>query len=121
MKIVQSSRNLEMTQAIEQYIDEKFGSLEKYFKNIIECRVEIDKNTHHRKGNVFTVTVNIDIPNNLIRVEKVGEDLYAVIDLVKDDAERQLRRTKEKYQTKGREAQKTRRSLKSIFFWRKAE
>ena len=119
MKIQKGARNIEMTNAIEQYIDEKIGSLEKFNKNIIECRVEIDKNTHHRKGEVFKVTVNIKVPNELIRAEQVDENLYSAIDLVKEDTERQLLKLKSKYQTKNREAGKTRRSLKSIFFWRK--
>ncbi|MBU0732243.1 ribosome-associated translation inhibitor RaiA [Patescibacteria group bacterium] len=121
MKIIQSARNIEITGAIEKYIDEKIGSLDKLNMNVIECRVELDKNTHHKKGEVYKVTVNMKVPGDLIRAEHVDIDVYAAIDLVKEDAERQLRKLKSKYEAKNREANKTRRGLKSIFFWRKAE
>ncbi|MFH1536454.1 MAG: ribosome-associated translation inhibitor RaiA [Chrysiogenia bacterium] len=119
MKITTTSRNLEMTDAIRKYIEEKIGSLEKYNKEIIETKVEIDKNTHHKKGNVFTVEVNMKIPNDLIRTEHLDENLYAAIDEVREDTLRQIRKRKSKYESKERESRKTKRMIKSIFFWRK--
>ena len=119
MKITTTARNIEMTDAIENYIQEKIGSLAKYNKQIIEAKVEIDKNTHHKKGRVYTAEVNIKIPNDLIRVEHLGEDLYAAIDEVREDALRQIRKSKSKYESKERESRKTKRMIKSIFFWRK--
>ena len=119
MNIQITGKNLEVTQAIRDYIDKKIGSLEKFYSNIIETRVEIEKNTHHQKGYVFVVLVNLKVPNQLIRATDTQIDLYAAIDIVKEEVERQLLAHKGKYEAKKRKEKKTRRDLKSIlFFWK---
>lgn len=119
MKINITGKNLEITPAIRSYIEEKIGGLQRFFNNVIDGRVEIEKNTHHQKGYVFNVLVNLVVPNELIRATDVQENLYAAIDVVKEEIERQLLEKKGKYEAKIRQAKKSRRNLKSIFFfWR---
>ena len=81
-----------VTDAIKDYITEKLGRLDKYFKND-----ELNVNVLIKvKGFNQTIEVTIPTPNFTIRNEESAEDLYAAIDLVTDKIERQIR----KYKTK---------------------
>lgn len=109
-----TGKNFDLTDAIKAYIEDKIGSLTRHFENIIGIDVEVDKQTHHKNGEVFHVRANVQVPKHLIHVEELQADLYAAIDMCKDEADRQLRDYKEKFRTKNKKAWKTRRSLKSI-------
>jgi putative sigma-54 modulation protein len=88
---------MELTDAIKEHVNEKVGSLEKYFDNIIEARVDVGKTTdHHQKGDVFRAEVNLQVPGTLLRAEAVEEDLYKAINEVKNELQRQLVEYKEK-------------------------
>lgn len=115
-----TGKNMDLTEAIKSYIDEKTALLFTRYENILNIDVEVDKNQRHNKGAVHHVRMNVQVPNSLLHAEETQEDLYAAIDLCRDDVERQLRKYKEKYETKKRKSRQTQRSLKSIFsFWKK--
>lgn len=85
-----------VTDAIKDYITEKLGRLDKYFKNDkLNVNVLIKV-----KGFNQTIEVTIPTPNFTIRNEESAEDLYAAIDLVTDKIERQIRKNKTKLQSK---------------------
>lgn len=99
MQLRIKATNLELTQALKDYITEKFQSLDKYLGSIEanHCDVEVELTTHHhRKGDIFRAEVNLDVPHELLRVEKTEEDLYKAIDKVKDHLVENLTRYKEK-------------------------
>ena len=73
-----------VTDAIKDYITEKLGRLDKYFKND-----ELNVNVLIKvKGFNQTIEVTIPTPNFTIRNEESAEDLYAAIDLVTDKIEK---------------------------------
>ena len=81
-----------VTDAIKDYITEKLGRLDKYFKND-----ELNVNVLIKvKGFNQTIEVTIPTPNFTIRNEESAEDLYAAIDSVVDKIERQIRKNKTK-------------------------
>jgi ribosomal subunit interface protein len=115
-----TGKNFDLTEAIQSYIDEKTAALTKVYDNIIQIDVELDKNLHHNKGDVFHVRMNVAVPNELLHAEEVQPDLYAAIDICRDEIDRQLRKYKEKFATRSRKARQTSRNLKSILaFWRR--
>lgn len=86
--------NMELTDAIREYAEKRVGSLEKFlsrYGDSVMYEVEIGKSTmHHKTGDVFKAEVLISgIPKH-IRAVSEKEDLYAAIDDVRDEAERQL-------------------------------
>lgn len=122
MPIQISGKQIDLTDAIKSYIEEKVGTFSKFYDNIIEIDVEVRKNQHHKKGDVFHTRINVSVPNELLHSEVVEQDLYASIDVCRDEMERQLRRYKERFETKNRKARKTQRSLKSILtFWKREQ
>lgn len=94
------AKNIEMTEAIQAYIEEKFVSLGKYMQAlepVDKCDIEIGKSTeHHQKGKVFYTEITMQIPGDLIRIETTEEDLYAAIDKAKDELKEKLIKIKER-------------------------
>ena len=97
---------LEPSPALNGYLEEKLGPLEKYVENFgtpHDLRVELEKTTrHHQNGPFFRAEANINIPGQMFRVEQTAEDLYAAIDMMKNEIERQLMEYSDKLRTKRR-------------------
>jgi len=105
MKINIKSTKLELTPAIRNYFQEKIDMLEKYLGEIkvINCDVEIEKSVGgQHKGEIFRAEVNLQVPREILRVEKTEKDLYKAIDKVKDHLELIIKKYKEKLLDKKR-------------------
>lgn len=97
--------NLELTDAIRDYVHQKLDLLEKVIEQIdpMGVRVEVEKTTnHHNKGKLFRCEMNINVKGGLVRVEKTAEDLYKAIDKVKDHLHVELSELKKKWMDKSR-------------------
>ncbi len=103
MKINFKATNLEVTASLKEYIDLKIGSLAKFVEKIenqgmevLVC-VEVGRiSKHHHKGDVYRVEVNIDAPQNIVRIEEEGSDVRAIVDVVHDKLKHMLVKYKEK-------------------------
>ena len=99
MNIKVTGKNIEITDAIREYIEKRVEKLEKFEgKNTeinVVCSVE-------REEQIVEIQISHD--GEFIRIEEKNNDLYASIDLAMDRAERQLRKDKEKKLDKNREA-----------------
>ncbi len=87
MQINLKATHLELTDAIKDYLQVKIDMLEKYLghTNVLNCDVELEKAVGgQNKGDIFRVEVNLQIPKEILRVEKTETDLYKAIDKVKD-------------------------------------
>lgn len=97
MQIKMRGEKIKITPAIDSYVSEKVGKLDKYF----ETPEEISANILVRiRGIEQIVEVTIPIKNAVIRAEERSKDLYEAIDLVVDKLERQIRKNKTKIQKK---------------------
>ena len=124
MNIKIRSANFELTPAIDEYVNKKISSLEKFFGNKdlsrdnILCEVEIGRTTHHKRWDIFRAEINIDVPGGKQVYAVANEpDLYAAIDVVRDEAEREIVSSKNKYHTIFRKgASKVKALLKRLDF-----
>jgi putative sigma-54 modulation protein len=100
MNINIKASHLEMTAAIKSYIEVKMSSIEKYLGKsvqVINFDFEIDKSVGgQHKGDIFRAEANLQVPNEILRVEKTEPDLYKAIDKVKDHLELVIKKYKEK-------------------------
>ena len=81
---------LEVTDAINNYVESKLDRLNKYFKED-----DILANVLLRvRGNSQIIEVTIPTDKFILRGEEEDKDLYAAIDLVTDKLERQIRKNK---------------------------
>jgi len=104
MKFSIKTKNFESTEEIENYLDKKLKSLEKFLssfnRDLVKVEVEIGRTTkHHQAGDIFRAEINLSINGKLFRVESEQESLYAAIDEVRDDLEREIKKFKEKRET----------------------
>jgi len=92
------SKNIELSNQIKNHVQEKIGGLEKYESQIIDCQVDLSKNTHHKKGDVYRAEVNIKVAydKKLIRAVVEAENIMSAIDQVKDKVQRQIIKVKNK-------------------------
>ncbi len=106
MKVNIKAKNLKLTPEIKEYVQKKMDMLDKYFGDIqvINADFEVERTTHHHnKGEIYRAEANIEVPGELLRVEKTEKVLFKSIDKVKDHLTRSIRRYKEKRVDKNRE------------------
>ncbi|PRY83488.1 ribosome hibernation-promoting factor, HPF/YfiA family [Alkalibacterium olivapovliticus] len=95
--------NIEVTQAIREYVEKKVGKIEKYFNDVPEANAHVNLKTYSDK--TAKVEVTVPLPYVVLRAEETSPDLYGSVDLVVDKLERQMRKYKTKINRKNRRSQ----------------
>ena len=96
------SKNIELTPAIQNYVQKKISKLTRYLPNITEAKVEIhEENTKSPQGR-FVAQVTLKSKGVLLRGEEKGERVRIAVNAVADVLERQIERYKGKLYEKGR-------------------
>ena len=93
--------NVDLTDAIRDYVTKRISKLEKYFEDNVEATAHVNLKVYTDK--TFKVEVTIPLPYLTLRAEETSNDMYASIDLVTDKLERQIRKYKTKVNRKARE------------------
>lgn len=93
--------NLEVTDALRSYVEEKIAKIEKYFNEDQELNAKVNLKVYREK--TAKVEVTIPIGSITLRAEDVSQDMYGSIDLVADKIERQIRKNKTKISKKHQE------------------
>ena len=96
MKFVIHGKNIEVTDALRTYIEEKLGRVEKFSRHILEMNVELCVAKNPRIKNNQTVNVTTSVNGLMLRAEEASVNMYAAIDLVADKLERQLKKYEKK-------------------------
>lgn len=93
--------NIELTQAINNYVDKRLESLKKFTKgNEIIVYVEVGKTTnHHKSGDVFKAEFNMEISGNKYYSVSEKDNLYKAIDDAKSELIRQIKNNKGREKT----------------------
>lgn len=91
---------MELTSAISDYLSKRLSALDKFVDPTDDsamCYVEVGKVSHHHKsGDVFRAEINLHLGGKSFRAEAEESDLYAAIDVVKDEMIAELRTHKTK-------------------------
>ena len=99
MKLVIHGKNIEITDAIREYVHQKIEKAASHFQNItnqVDVHLSVARNPRISTKQAAEVTIYAN--GIVIRAEESSESLYASIDLVADKIARQLRKYKEKRQ-----------------------
>jgi putative sigma-54 modulation protein len=91
MQITITTRNLENTEALKRYAEEKIARLQKFVDQITSVHIVLSVEKHRQ-----IAEVTLHVRDHTIRGEESSADLYSAIDLVADKVERQILRYKEK-------------------------
>lgn len=93
--------NLEVTDALRTYVEEKVAKIEKYFNEDQELNAKVNLKVYRDKR--AKVEVTIPVGTMTLRAEDISQEMYGSIDLVVDKIERQIRRNKTKIERKHRQ------------------
>jgi ribosome hibernation promoting factor len=102
MKLQIFSKNMEIPQDVQSYVQKKVGKLTRYLPEINEVKVEIHAENTKSPKHRYTAQVTLTSRGIIFRGEERGEGVRAVVDTVVDVLERQIERYKGKLQDKGR-------------------
>lgn len=92
-----SGRNVDVTDAMRDYVEEKLTRLDRFSDQITDARVTLTVREVRDAGRRNRVEVQLNVPHGIIRAEEHHADMYAAIDRASDVLERQLRKFKTKY------------------------
>ncbi|NMM54300.1 ribosome hibernation-promoting factor, HPF/YfiA family [Paenibacillus aquistagni] len=99
MKYSIRGQNIEVTEALRDYVEKKLDRLERYFEapptSDVNVTLSVVKEKHR-------VEVTILLPGLILRAEDGSRDMYASVDAVLDKLERQIRKHKTKVNRKFR-------------------
>ncbi|WP_009634212.1 ribosome hibernation-promoting factor, HPF/YfiA family [Synechocystis sp. PCC 7509] len=99
MKLVIHGKNIELTDAIREYVHQKIEKAVNHFQSLTtEVDVHLSVARNPRISSKQSAEVTIYANGSVIRAEESSESLYASIDLVADKIARQLRKYKERRQ-----------------------
>jgi putative sigma-54 modulation protein len=105
MDLVIKGKNVEVTESLREYAQQKVSRVGKYFDGIMDAQVELNVIKNKRVANNQIVQVTLHLKGGVIRAEEAKDNMYAAIDLVADKLERQISRFK---QTHGGKVDRTR-------------
>ena len=97
--------NLEVTEALRDYVVSKLEKIEKYFQADQELDARVNLKVYREK--TAKVEVTIPLGSITLHAEDVSQDMYGSIDLVTDKIERQIRKNKTKIERKNRNKKST--------------
>ncbi|MBN2908885.1 ribosome-associated translation inhibitor RaiA [Polycladomyces sp. WAk] len=100
MNYVIRGNNLEVTEALRNFIEKKISRLEKYFDTPPSADAHIALSVIHDD---HKVEVTIPLQGVLVRAEEKSADMYTSIDLVVEKLERQIRKYKTRINRKPRQ------------------
>ncbi|YAI82848.1 MAG: ribosome hibernation-promoting factor, HPF/YfiA family [cyanobacterium endosymbiont of Rhopalodia sterrenbergii] len=101
MKLLVQGNNIDITDSINDYVQEKLQKAVKHFQSIttkVDVHLSVARNARITDKHKAEVTVYAN--GTVIRAQEGSANLYASIDLVSDKIARQLRKYKEKLNNK---------------------
>ncbi|OGZ68540.1 MAG: ribosomal subunit interface protein [Candidatus Staskawiczbacteria bacterium RIFCSPHIGHO2_02_FULL_34_9] len=106
MKIIITTKNLDLTPSLNVLVNQKVEKLRKFInvlkeklpekgKSLAEVFVEIEKvSKHHKKGDVFKTEIIIVLPGKKLVSESHGSDLLKTVIEAKDELEIEIKKYK---------------------------
>ena len=96
MQPIITGKNMEVSQALKDYVQKKLGKFDRYLPDISETRVElsVEKVKSNQDRQVVQVTVRSN--STILRAEERSADMLAAVDAVRDKLQRQIVRFKER-------------------------
>ncbi|HDP69556.1 MAG TPA: ribosome-associated translation inhibitor RaiA [Actinobacteria bacterium] len=117
MEFIVKGHNMEMTDALRKYAEDKIMKITRHFNRIMKIEVEFDVQKNPSVHNSQTVETTLFTKGPVIKASVSSEDMYASIDQVVDKLERQI----EKYKGKIYRSNSRQGSLDNVVLEQKAE
>ncbi len=97
MQLTITGKNIEINDTLRSYVERKIGRLDRYLPNVIDGRVELERDEGARAAEDRQVAqVTLRTKNAVLRAEEASNDIFASIDAVVEKMQRQADRYKNK-------------------------
>lgn len=95
MEIQLTAKQLKITPALREYVQQKMGKVQKYFDHIVwgQAFLFVEKRTHKAE-------MIVHAPGQTFRALATAADLYSAIDLASDKIDAQLKKHKERVKSR---------------------
>src|SRR3989338_5083777 len=95
MEIQLTAKQLKITPALREYVQQKMGKTQKYFDHIVwgQAFLFVEKRAHKAE-------MVVHAPGQTFRALATAADLYSAIDLASDKIDAQLKKHKERVKTR---------------------
>lgn len=96
MRLIINGRNIDITQALRDYVQEKIGRIVKHNDQIMDMEVTLGVTKNPSVQNNHFCEVTCFLNGAKIHVQEEAQSMYAAIDLLADKLDRQVKKHKEK-------------------------
>jgi len=96
MQVTINGRNLDVPDALREYIESRVGKLDRYLSTIQEARVDLSVHNSKSAGDRHTVQLTLRSNGAILRAEDRSGDIRTSVDAVMDKITRQIERYKGK-------------------------
>ena len=108
VEILIHSRNMEVTQRIEEYVTKKAGRLDRYLPALSDVRVDLAEENARNSSERYGAQVTIrDEHGTILRAEERSSDIFRAVDAVVDKLYRQINRYRGKRVSRRRNGEAT--------------
>ena len=96
MQIQITGKQMDLSDAVKDYINQKMSALNKFYnEKIIRADVVVGINSeHHQKGDKFFAECKLDVPGKNLFALKEEDSVYKAIDMIRDYLELELKKYK---------------------------
>lgn len=101
MNVIVTGRHVEVTDALKKYATDKIEKFERFEANITEANFVFSLEKHNHK-----VEASLKVNGHSIQADSVTEEMYSSIDEVLDKLGRQIRKMKDKTDSKRKSGEK---------------
>lgn len=89
------AKDIELTDELRAYTEQKMEGLFKFFDNVIDVKVHLVRTTqHHQKGDIFKASAEMALPGKTLHAEEVASDMKLAVNGLKDSMTREIKNYK---------------------------
>jgi len=107
MELIVKGKNVEVTDRLREYVEQKIGKLDRYLPSISEAWVELSSEETKAAQDRQVCQVTVRSNGTILRAEERSDDIFSAIDSVLDKMYRQIARYKGKRKNRWRGAAAT--------------
>ena len=96
MDVQIKTKNIRLTESLDEYIQRRLQKLDKVNENVIDAKLELRTEHTRSGGEQHIAQLTIATKNSILRSEEKNYDLHTAIDLAVDRMARQIRRFHDK-------------------------
>ena len=94
MPTIISGKHFKLNKPLKDYIERKLIKIKHLSPNILEFKVELDKDKNQLKGNIFRVEISLKLAGKVLMAGQKAEHMREAIDLCIPKITRQINKYK---------------------------